>query len=103
MSDATAARLVGRRISAARQAAQLTQAQLAARVGWPRDTLMHYEYGRRALSVDRLATIAAALGLHPAALIIGDDEVATLVNRLLADATLRSQVAFFITTLDDQS
>lgn len=101
MSNATVTKLVGRRISAARQAAQLTQSQLADRIGWPRDTLIHYEHGRRALSIERLTTIAAALSLHPAVLLIDDDETAILVNRLLTDYTLRSQVTFFLTTLDE--
>lgn len=97
----TFARRVGRRIAAARQAAQLTQEQLAQRLGWPRDTLIHYEHGRRALAVERLAAIGAALDLPPAALLIDDPSFAALIGRLAAAPELRSQVQFFLSTLDD--
>lgn len=98
----TFARRVGRRIAAARQAAQLTQEQLAQRLGWPRDTLIHYEHGRRALAVERLAAIGAALDLPPAALLIDDPSFAALIGRLAAEPELRSQVQFFLSTLDDE-
>jgi transcriptional regulator with XRE-family HTH domain len=94
-------RMVGQRIAAQRRAAHLTHAQLADRLGWPRDTLIHYEHGRRALSVDRLAEIAAALQVHPAVLVTGDDALATLVGRLADDPDARAQVQFFLLTLDD--
>lgn len=97
-----ALRAVGQRIAAVRQARRLSQAALAARLGWPRDTLAHYEYGRRALSVDRLVTLAAALEVHPAALLIDDLHTALFVTRLLDDAELRQQVRFFIDTLDSE-
>ena len=100
MDDVSFAQAVGQRISRARQAAHLTQAELATRVGWPRDTLIHYEHGRRALSIARLAELAAALGIHPATLLIGDDD-ARLIGMLLANHELRSQVLFFVSTLDD--
>lgn len=91
---------VGRRIASFRRAAHLTHAQLAERLGWPRDTLIHYEHGRRALSVERLAQIARALNVHPAALVIDDDALATLVQRL-TDADTRAQVQFFLDTLEE--
>lgn len=93
---------VGRRIAAARHRAGLTQAQLAARLDWPRDTLIHYEHARRPLSVDRLAQLAGALGVHPAALLIADEATALLVSRLASDDALRAQVAFFIQTLGEE-
>ena len=61
----TFAHAIGRRIASARRAALLAQEQFAQRLGWPRDTLIHYEHGRRALAIDRLAAIATALGVHP--------------------------------------
>jgi transcriptional regulator with XRE-family HTH domain len=97
-----ASRAVGQRIAAVRQARHLSQAALAARLSWPRDTLAHYEYGRRALSIDRLITLAAALEVHPAALLIDDPDTALLVTRLLDDAELQQQVRFFIDTLDSE-
>lgn len=95
------ARAVGQRIAAARRRRGWTQAELADRLGWPRDTLVHYEHGRRALAVDRLVPIAHALGVPPAALLIAEQRDADLVARLLADAELRQQIEFFIATLDD--
>ncbi|HEY0737300.1 MAG TPA: helix-turn-helix transcriptional regulator [Herpetosiphonaceae bacterium] len=97
-----ASRVVGQRIAATRRARRLSQAALAARLGWPRDTLAHYEYGRRALTVDRLVVLAAALDVHPAALLIDDLGTAMFVTRLLNDAELRQQVRFFIDTLDSE-
>ncbi len=102
MTEATTAHTVGRRIAAARQAVGLTQAALADRLGWPRDTLIHYEHGRRSLSVDRLAAIATALGCQPATLLIADPLLATIVDRLAHDASLLQQVAFFLRSLDDE-
>ncbi|HEX6289400.1 MAG TPA: helix-turn-helix transcriptional regulator [Herpetosiphonaceae bacterium] len=99
--DAHAAtRVVGRRIAAVRQARRLSQAALAERLGWPRDTLAHYEYGRRALTIERLAAVAAALGVHPAALLVDDPALAALLTRLIDNVELWQQVAFFVDTLD---
>lgn len=95
------ARQIGRRIAAARRAAGLTQAELAQRLGWPRDTLIHYEHGRRALAIDRLIMIAGALALHPATLLISDERLAALVQRLEHDSEALTQVDFFLSTLDE--
>ena len=95
------ARAVGRRIATERRAAGLTQAQLAQRLGWPRDTLIHYEHGRRALTVTRLAAIGAALNVPPAAFLTHDDTTARLIRRLSDDPHLRQQVDFFLSTLTD--
>ena len=94
-------RTVGRRIAAARRAAGLTQAELAARLDWPRDTLIHYEHGRRAIAVDRLAVIAAALNLPPATLLMDDDTLAHLFTQLSHDPYLPKQVLFFLSTLEE--
>jgi transcriptional regulator with XRE-family HTH domain len=91
---------VGRRIAAARRAAGLTQAELAARLDWPRDTLIHYEHGRRAIAVDRLAVIAAALDVSPATLLMNDDTLAHLFTQLSRDPYLPKQVLFFLSTLE---
>lgn len=100
MSDLIDGKRIGKRISAVRQAAALSQGELARRLGWPRDTLINYEHGRRTLSVERLAALAGALHVHPAVLLTEDDRLAALIQRLSADAGLASQVAFFIDTLD---
>jgi len=91
---------VGRRIAAARRQAGLTHAELAARLGWPRDTLIHYEHGRRAITVDRLAAIAVALDLPPASLLIDDAALSRLITRLLRERELQAQVQFFLNTLE---
>lgn len=92
---------VGRRIAAARRAAGLTQAALAARLDWPRDTLIHYEHGRRAIAVDRLALIAAALNIPPATLLMDNDTLARLFTQLSHDPHLPKQVLFFLSTLEE--
>jgi len=92
---------VGRRIAAARRAAGLTQAELATRLAWPRDTLIHYEHGRRAITVDRVAAIAEALGIPPATLLMDDELLARLFTRLASDPYLPKQVLYFLSTLDE--
>ncbi len=96
------AKRVGKRIAAVRQTAALSQGELARRVGWPRDTLIHYEHGRRALSVERLAALADALNVHPSVLLTEDAHLAALIQRLARDPALSAQVAFFIETLEAQ-
>lgn len=96
----TFTRAVGRRIAAARRSAGLTQAELAAQLDWPRDTLIHYEHGRRAIAVDRLAAIAAALNIPPATFLMGDDTLARLFTQLSRDPHLPKQVLFFLSTLE---
>lgn len=98
-------RAVGQRIAHARRAAGLTQAELAARIGCPTDTLVHYEHGRRGITVERLNTIARALDLPPASLLIDDPSTARLVAKILACPDIPPQIAFFLTTLegDDDS
>ena len=94
-------RTAGRRIAAARRAAGLTQAELAAKLDWPRDTLIHYEHGRRAIAVDRLAMIAAALNIPPATFLMDDDILTRLFTQLSHDPYLPKQVLFFLSTLEE--
>ena len=55
----------GQRLRAARQAARLTQAQLASRLGVGAVYLGDLERGKRPLSLDRLWEIAEAIGCDP--------------------------------------
>jgi transcriptional regulator with XRE-family HTH domain len=102
MNDTTRehARALGRRVAAARRAANLTQVELAAKLNWPSDTLINYENGRRSLSLERLIAIANALELPPAALLLDDPGLARLLTRLISDTELRAQVEFFLNALD---
>ena len=100
-NDQTLNHIVGRRIAAARRAAGLTQAELAAKLNWPRDTLIHYEHGRRAIAIDRLATISTALNLPPATLLMDDDILTRLFTQLSRDPYLPKQVLFFLSTLEE--
>lgn len=95
-------RVVGQRIAAVRQQAGLSIKDLAHRIGWPRDTLVNYELGRRAITMERLAAIAAALDVSPALLLITDHTLATILQRLAVDPTLVSHVAFFLDTMADE-
>jgi transcriptional regulator with XRE-family HTH domain len=94
-------RRVGRRIAAARQRVGLSVRELADKLGWPRDTLVNYELGRRAITIERLDQIAAALGASAATLLLEDEQLAALVGRLASDPALVAQVRFFLDTLDD--
>ena len=91
---------IGHRLRAARNAAQLTIRQLAARLGWPYTTLANYEEGRRPLRIAQLSAIAAALGQSPAAFLVELPEAATIINRIDGDLDRCIQVAFMLDALD---
>jgi transcriptional regulator with XRE-family HTH domain len=57
------------RIREVRKSRGITQAQLGSRIGLPQCEISRIERGRRTLSVPRLCSIAAALEVHPAALL----------------------------------
>lgn len=58
-------RRVGRAVSRLRRAAGLSQAELAARLGWPKATLVGYEHGRRQPPLNAVVELATALGARP--------------------------------------
>jgi len=94
--------LVGERIRALRRGRGLSAQDLADALGWPLDTLVNYEYGRRPLQLDRLAALAEALTVPPAILLIADPETADLVARLSADSRLTRDVSFFLDALQNE-
>jgi transcriptional regulator with XRE-family HTH domain len=100
-SDVT--RAVGQRIARVRRAAGLTQVELAARIECSTDALVHYERGRRSITVERLSAIATALDLPPASLLIDDPSTAQLVAQILARPDIPPQIAFFLTTLESDN
>lgn len=102
-SVTTLNQIVGRRIATARRAAGLSQAALAARLNWPRDTLVHYEHGRRAIAVDRVEQIAAALGIPPVVLLMDNDILAEIFKVITSDPYLPKQVLFFLKTLAEEA
>lgn len=91
--------LVGERIRVLRRARAMSAQELADALGWPLDTLVNYEYGRRPIPLDRLAAVAEALAVPPAALLIANPATADLVGRLVADPSLAHEVAFFLDAL----
>ena len=95
--------LVGERIRALRRARGMSAQDLAGALSWPLDTLVNYEYGRRPLHLDRLAALAEALAVPPAALLIADPATADLVARLAADASLSQEVSFFLNALQAET
>jgi transcriptional regulator with XRE-family HTH domain len=101
-NDTSLNHIVGRRIAAARRSARLTQAQLAAKLDWPRDTLIHYEHGRRAIAIDRIEQIATALSIPPAILLINDEILASVFSQIANDPYLPKQVLFFLATLAEE-
>jgi transcriptional regulator with XRE-family HTH domain len=100
MRSYQASRTVGRRIATTRQRAGLTAQMLADRLGWPRETLVNVELGRRALTLERLQGIAAALDMHPAELLFDQPEPARLAVQIANDARLASHVRFFLDSFD---
>lgn len=96
----TLRQIAGQRIRELRRARGMSAPDLAAALGWPLDTLLNYEYGRRPLQLDRLEIIAAQLGVSPLALLVIDGETALLVSRLAGDATLVREVRFFVDALE---
>lgn len=95
-------REVGRRIATLRHQQRLSTRELAQRLGWPRDTLVNFELGRRALTVERLHAIAQALDVPPAALLVDDEWLRALLTRLRAEPRLVDQLQFYLNTLDDE-
>ena len=57
------------RIRDVRKTQGITQAELGSRIGLPQSEISRIECGHRTLSVPRLCSIAAALAVHPAALL----------------------------------
>jgi transcriptional regulator with XRE-family HTH domain len=93
---------VGRRMAAFRRRAKLTQAEMAARIGWSRDSYANYEYGRHRLALDRLAQIAQALGVPLAALLVESDDLATIITQLIDQPALIEHVSFFLGSMADE-
>jgi transcriptional regulator with XRE-family HTH domain len=94
-------RTIGRRIADARKRAGLSAQLLAERLSWSRETLVNFELGRRAITVDRLSSIATALGLHPAELLFEHTDAARLAAQIATDQRLYANVRFFVSTMED--
>lgn len=94
-------RTIGQRVAAWRRKAGLSQGDLAARIGWPRDSLINLELGRRGASPKKLLAVAQALGVPPAAFLIEDAGLADLVVRLAQDPAMIADVRFFLDVRDD--
>lgn len=65
---------VGERIKELRRAAGLTQVDLADRAGLSQSEVCRMEKGQRSITVDRLSSIARALGVSASSLL--DDRLA---------------------------
>lgn len=102
MSKDEVTRAVGRQVAAMRRAAALSQVDLARRLEMPRDTLAHYESGRRPITVAWLSRAAAALGVTPALFLLEDEALAGVLRRLVNDPAALDQVRFFLDVLDNQ-
>jgi transcriptional regulator with XRE-family HTH domain len=66
-------RTVGKRVRAAREAAGLSQEQVAKRVGLARSSVANLEAGRQDMNITRITGILAALGMDLNALILPED------------------------------
>lgn len=87
------------RIATARRATELILAELAAMLDWPHDALIHYEYGRRAIAVDRIECIASVLAVPPTTFLMEDEALAHVVSLIANDPYLPKQILFFLHTL----
>ncbi|MCB0066953.1 MAG: helix-turn-helix transcriptional regulator [Caldilineaceae bacterium] len=72
------------RIRDIRKTQGITQAELGSRIGLPQSEISRIECGHRTLSVPRLFSIAAALAVHPAALLDESPPPAPPPERLAA-------------------
>ena len=102
MSQHEQSRAVGRRIAAFRHAAGLTQRELAERIGWPRQSLINLELGRRGATVEKLMVVAAALQLSPAVFLIDDPALAAVFGTLAADPAALADVQFFLSAREEE-
>lgn len=101
MRDHEESRTICRRIAEARKRAGLSAQPLADKLGWSRETLVNFELGRRAITVERLSAIAGALDLHPAELLFERPDSARLAAQIATDERLYANVRFFVSTLGD--
>ncbi|MEN9939102.1 MAG: Helix-turn-helix domain [Chloroflexota bacterium] len=97
MSNHDQSHAAGRRIAAYRQARGLTQRELAERLGWPRQSLINLELGRRGATVEKLVAVAKVLSLPPALFLLDDARLARVVEELAADPGALADVQFFLT------
>ncbi|MEI7771911.1 MAG: helix-turn-helix transcriptional regulator [Chloroflexales bacterium] len=91
--------IVGRRIRDVRRLRGMSAAVLAKALGWPTETLINFEYGRRPLSLDRLEVIAHTLDVSPLALLVADADTADTVAQIATDIELVGEVRFFLNAL----
>lgn len=70
--ESEALRRVGEHIRAARQAAEMTQAQLAEKLGLTRTSIVNLEAGRQDIGLSRLAALTSILKLDLLALVAAD-------------------------------
>ena len=80
----------------------LSTKDLAERMGWPRDTLVNFELGRRAITIERLQHIAAALHVPAAVLLLDDPRAITVLTHVLREPRLLADVQFFLDSLSDE-
>lgn len=99
--DGAVRKYIGRRVGAIRRERGMTLRQLADLLGWPQDTLINYEYGRRPITVERLVVLAQALGCTPAALMAGDDDTAAVIETMSSNPGITPQIVNFIKELGE--
>lgn len=95
-TPSTLREIAGRRIRDVRRQRRMSAAVLTKALGWPTETLINFEYGRRPLYLDRLEVIAQALN---ASLLVADADTVDTVALLGTNAELAGEVRFFLSTL----
>lgn len=94
---------VGQRLREARLEAKITLRRLAKQLGWQPATLSRIESGERPARVSQLMAIAEAVGRSPAALLVEQHEASIVVDRVATEPETALQIAYFLTTLEDES
>lgn len=82
---------ISEKLKAERKKAQLTQAQLAERLGVAMNTISRYESGERRPSIEVIQQIASALNV-PASVFF-DDMPETEANEYIADLAVKAQTS----------
>lgn len=97
METHNARALVARNVRRVRELRDRTQAELARQMDWPRSTLHKLESGSRNVTVDDLLSLALALHVAPAVLLVpweDDEQLSVVINGGKFESRMDSAEAF---------
>jgi transcriptional regulator with XRE-family HTH domain len=89
--DSDLGRAITRRLLLARQAAKLTQGEVAAELRVSRQLVSKWEHGRSSPTLPQFTRMCALYGVAPAFLLLGTTETPTVLKRIMRSlAALKS-------------